>query len=193
MIDSKTGNISINNILTLKPNFRFQEIKDLKLGEIQETREMGTEWKWIDIKNLKIENEYYLFFLGFKNKKLKLISFNVNTKPFELDSSWNSWTEKQELKKYKADTEKRWATILSNNKKLYELEKNNLVAKTEEALKHITNRANVLDQQLKDSITNYEKRLEQQRQSYERVSIEMAKSASGQGTVQQTFANGNGK
>ncbi|MCF2873234.1 MULTISPECIES: hypothetical protein [unclassified Tenacibaculum] len=109
MIDSKTGNISINNILTLKPNFRFQEIKELKLGEIQETREMGTEWKWIDIKNLKIENEYYLFFLGFKNEKLKLISFNVNTKPFELDSNWNSWTEKQELKKYKYL--KKWLNI----------------------------------------------------------------------------------
>ncbi|KAB1155142.1 hypothetical protein F7018_11725 [Tenacibaculum aiptasiae] len=101
MIDSKTGNISINNTLTLKPNFRFQEIKDLKLGEPQETREMGTEWKWIDIKNLKIENEYYLFSLGFKNEKLNLISFNVDIKPFELDSNWDSWTEKQELKKYK--------------------------------------------------------------------------------------------
>lgn len=94
-----------------------------------------------------------------------------------------------EIKKVKGDLEKKHCTILSHMKKMNELEKNNLVIKTEEALKHITEKATVLEVQLKDTINNYENRIEQQRQSYERVSIEMAKSASGQGTVQQTFAN----
>ena len=101
MIDSKTGNISLSNTVSLKPNSEFQKIENLELGETQEIREMGNEWKWIDIKNIKIENEYYLFSLGFKNEKLNLISFNVGNKPFEINSNWNSWTEKQELKKYK--------------------------------------------------------------------------------------------
>mgnify|MGYP000669303626 CR=1 FL=1 len=98
MIDPKNGNIRLNSTLSLNSNSEFQIIKSLKLGE---TREMGNEWKWIDIKNITIENEYYLFSLGFKNEKLNHISFNVDDKPFDLNSNWDSWTEKQELKKYK--------------------------------------------------------------------------------------------
>ncbi|TDQ28151.1 hypothetical protein [Zeaxanthinibacter enoshimensis] len=101
MIDSKTGNIIVNSNLSIGPNSGFLEIKNLELGESQETLEMGNEWRWINIKNIKIENEYFLFSLGFKYEKLDQISFIVDRHPFNLNSTWDSWTEEEELKKLK--------------------------------------------------------------------------------------------
>ena len=103
MIDRNTGNIKLTDSLELSSNSSFNLIEGQNLGQVNEVREMGNGYKWLEIKNIKIESKYFIISLGFKDDKLTELSMVVEDKQFNLTSDWNSWSErkeKEDLKKY---------------------------------------------------------------------------------------------
>ena len=104
MIDKNKGHIELNDSLELTPNSNFDLIESQKLGEVQKIRDMGNGYKWIDVKNIQIGDKYFLMSLCFKGEELSELSMVINDNPFDLNSGWDSWSEKSEkekLKKYR--------------------------------------------------------------------------------------------
>ena len=96
MINKKNGHLKISPEIELAPFDSFENINKLKLGEIQETRDMKNGYKWLDTKNVKIDNEYYNLSFGFLNEELKMLNFIVDDKKFDLKENWDNWTEEKE-------------------------------------------------------------------------------------------------
>ena len=109
MIDRRTGNIRLTDSLELRPKLNFDLLEKQSLGEVREVRDMGNGYKWLDIKNIKIQNEYYIISLCFKEQELTELSMVVNDERFDLSSDWSTWSEekeKEDLKKYQNWLEK---------------------------------------------------------------------------------------
>jgi predicted NACHT family NTPase len=103
MIDKNTGQIKLTDSLELKPNSNFDFLESQKLGEVQETQDMGNGYKWLHIKNIQIDNKYFIISLCFKEDELTELSMVLDDKLFDLSSDWSSWNEqkeKEDLKKY---------------------------------------------------------------------------------------------
>ncbi len=101
MIDKIKGHIKLTDSVELKPNSNFELIESQKLGEVQETRDMGNGYKWLDIKNIQINEKYFIMSLCFKQEKLSELSILISDNPFDLNSSWDNWSEKEEKEKLK--------------------------------------------------------------------------------------------
>jgi hypothetical protein len=104
MIDKRNGHIIISPDVELAPNDSFDKIKKLDIGENQEVHDMKTGYKWLDLQNVKIDNEYFIFSFCFFNDKLEMLRFVVDNKKFVLKENWDSWTEEEERaneRKYK--------------------------------------------------------------------------------------------
>lgn len=103
MIDRRTGNIKLTDSLKLRPKSNFDLLEGRNLGEVNKVRDMGNGYKWLDIKNIKIENEYFIISFCFKKEELTELSMVVNDKPFDLSPNWSLWNEQkaeEDLKKY---------------------------------------------------------------------------------------------
>ena len=101
MIDKTKGHIRLNGSLHLEPNSSFEMIERQKLGGLQEIRAMGNGYKWLDIKNIQIDNQYFIMSLCFIKGKLSQLTMVINDKPFNLNSGWDTWSEKAEKEKLK--------------------------------------------------------------------------------------------
>lgn len=101
MIDEAKGHIKLTDLLVLKPNSKFDLIKNQKLGEVQETRDIGNGFKWLDIKNIQIGDKYFIMSLCFKEEELTGLSMVLDDNPFNLNPNWDSWSEKKENEKLK--------------------------------------------------------------------------------------------
>lgn len=101
MIDKNKGHIKLTNSLDLSPNLKFDLIESQKLGEVQEIRDMGHGWKWLDIKNIHIDDKYFIISLCFKDEELSEVSMVIKDSPFDLNSGWDSCCEKNEKEKLK--------------------------------------------------------------------------------------------
>ena len=101
MIDKTKGHIRLNYSLSLEPNSSFEMIERQKLGVLQETRDMGNGYKWLDIVNIQIDNQYFNMSLCFIEEKLSQLIMVINDKPFDLNSGWDTWSEKVEKEKLK--------------------------------------------------------------------------------------------
>ena len=99
MIDKNKGHIKLTDTLELTPNSNFDLIESLELGEVQEIRDMGTGYKWLDIKNIQIDDKYFIISLCFKETELSELSMVINDNPFDLNSGWEIWSEKEEKEK----------------------------------------------------------------------------------------------
>jgi hypothetical protein len=106
MINRKNGTLKISSEIELLPFDSFENVNKLKLGEIQETRDMKNGYKWLDTKNVKVNNEFYNISFGFHNGELKMLIFIVDDKKFDLKDNGNSWTEEKE--KSKEEKYKKW-------------------------------------------------------------------------------------
>ena len=168
---------------------------DTKVKTIQDKLKLlDDEWKNTN-KNSRIKAQQDLDEFGYvealkylKKKKERAIPIKeYDDQIVEIEKLKDE--KKTELEVQKSDLDKQHHTILSHMKKVYELEKTNVVAKTEEALVHLREKVSQLEGQLKIVRESYEGRLEAMRTSHERVSIEMAKS-SAKSSIQQTFAGG---
>lgn len=103
MIDRNTGNIKLTDSFELRPKSNFDLLEEQGLGEVREIRDMGNGYKWLDIKNIKVENQYFIIALCFKDEELSEASLVFDDSPFVLTSGWSSrrqQKEKDDLKKY---------------------------------------------------------------------------------------------
>jgi len=108
MIDKHTGHITLNDSFELTPSTRFCSLSKLNLGEVQEIRDMNNGWKWLDIKNLKWKNNYFILSLCFYEEELSELSILVKDKPFNVNDNWESWSKQKEQKKL--NQYKKWLT-----------------------------------------------------------------------------------
>lgn len=103
MIDRSTGNIKLTDSLVLSPKSNFELLEKLDLGEVREIQDMGNGYKWLIIKNIQVENKYFIISLCFKEEELTQLSMVVNEERFNLSPDWSSLSEqkeKEDLKKY---------------------------------------------------------------------------------------------
>jgi hypothetical protein len=117
MIDKTKGYIRLTDSLKLEPNLSFDLIESQKLGEVQEIRDMGNGYKWIDIKNIQINNQYFIISLCFRKEELYQLSMVINDNRFDLNSGWDSWSEKIEEEKLKKH--KNWLNQELNNERKF--------------------------------------------------------------------------
>ena len=109
MIDRRTGNIKLTGSLELSSKSKFQLLENQDLGEVQEVRDTDNGYKWLVIKNIKIENKYFIISLCYKEEELTAVEMVVNDERFNLSTDWSSWSEQKEgedLKKYQNWLEK---------------------------------------------------------------------------------------
>lgn len=96
--------MEISAELSIAPNDSLESIAKLKLGEVQQLRDMETGYKWLTLKNVVVKDEYFILALCFFNDILKSVNVLVDDKPFNLNSSWEDCNEAEEEKtllKYK--------------------------------------------------------------------------------------------
>ena len=106
MINKRNGHINISRDIELAPNDSFEKINNLRLGEIQVVRDMKNGYKWLDLKNVRIDSEYFIFSFGFYNEEFKMLDFVVDNKKFDLNETWDNWTEENE--RTQAQNCKKW-------------------------------------------------------------------------------------
>lgn len=97
MIDRKTGNITLFTACQLKAKDAFDNVLALLSGEVQEVVDRQNGWKWLTVKNLKVDGDYFILSLGFYVNALKMIELIVSKDPFDLTADWNSGSECDEL------------------------------------------------------------------------------------------------
>ncbi|WP_319502490.1 hypothetical protein [uncultured Draconibacterium sp.] len=106
MIDIKTGHITIDSNNSINPNLTILELKNLNLGESQVETDFQNGWTSITVKNLKIENEYFLMTFSFFNSTIQVISFIVDQNPIQTNKSW--WDHSIEKEKIKQKEYSDW-------------------------------------------------------------------------------------
>ena len=99
MIDKKSGQLTLGNVKTISPTTALSEIKAFKLSEIQEERDLGNGWIHYTVRNVEESGEFFIFIFFFYKENLDSVSFVVNDSPFDLNSGWDSWSEKTEREK----------------------------------------------------------------------------------------------
>ncbi|WP_375560609.1 hypothetical protein ACE193_23415 [Bernardetia sp. OM2101] len=96
MFDIKTGHLLIDNEHRITPQTSLSTIEKWQLGTSQKTQQMGNNWNWIEIKNLKIDKLYFNISFLFRDKKLDGFTFIFQDKPYDRNPSWDSWNKKVE-------------------------------------------------------------------------------------------------
>ena len=96
MIDLKTGHLLISEQYTLTPQTSLAALKKQLLDVPQNTREMGTDYQWVDVKNFKIDQLYFNISFLFKNQKIEGCTFTFQSDPYENSPSWGSWSKEAE-------------------------------------------------------------------------------------------------
>lgn len=101
MIDIKTGYITLNDAIVLTPESTIDSITENSLDAHTEIRDMGNGYKWLDIYNLQINREYYILSLCFEKNVLTMLTITVNGEPFNLNSDYDSWDQRDEKRVFK--------------------------------------------------------------------------------------------
>ena len=97
MINSKDGSLNLKEF-ELKPFSKFELTDQFKAGNIQEIRDINNGWKWLDVINLKIDNQYFKLSLGYFENRLNLVSIVFQETQMDESSTWKDWSEKNERK-----------------------------------------------------------------------------------------------
>ncbi len=83
MLDKKSGTLGIDEGIEFGPNIDFNSIKNLQFGESSET--IGTADAFVQklkFKNVKIDNNYFIFRLSFELNRLFLLEIFISPIPF---------------------------------------------------------------------------------------------------------------
>lgn len=102
MIDKKTGRIIISEAIQIKHNDLQQDVLSLNIGQTNKQWEHNNGWAWLQESNVFVDNKYFVFQFGFFENRLKEMFFCISDAKFDIDKSWDTWSEKKEL----ADLEK---------------------------------------------------------------------------------------
>ena len=98
MINSKNGSLNLKEF-EIRSFSKFELTEQFKTENIQEIRDFNNGWKWLDIINLKIDDRYFNFSLGYFENRLNLISMTFKESVDE--SNWKDWSKEKELKRQK--------------------------------------------------------------------------------------------
>lgn len=96
MIDIKTGHLLINNEHIITPQTSLAMLDKFQLGTSQKTRRLENNWNWVDVKNLKIDEQYLNISFLFKDEKIESFTFVFQDKPYDLNPNWASWNKETE-------------------------------------------------------------------------------------------------
>lgn len=104
MIDVKTGHLIIDSEHIVSPQTTLADIEQWQLGAVQKTRKMGNACNWVDVKNLKIGQQYLNISFLFQAQRICGFTFVFQDKAYELNPSWASWSkanEQENLKRFR--------------------------------------------------------------------------------------------
>ena len=96
MIDRKTGAITMSAAIQIRLGDSFDCIAAFRMGEMQEVSDKQTGWKWLTVKNVVVETNYFLVSFGFYNDILLQISLVISSERFRLNLGWEAWSEADE-------------------------------------------------------------------------------------------------
>jgi hypothetical protein len=99
MIDRKTGNIEVASGKVINPSMSFEEVIRMGLGESQAEKDIGNGWVWHDVKNVKIDDQYFNISFAFYNNKLNTITLVFSNTKYDSNKGSEPWSEKEELQK----------------------------------------------------------------------------------------------
>ena len=97
MIERKTGCLTLSKTVQIKPGDEINKIVALQLGEVQAVSDKQTGWQWLTIKNLRVDETYYILSFGFQANALKQIELIVSKDRFDLTAGWETWSKANEL------------------------------------------------------------------------------------------------
>jgi len=97
MIDSRTGSITLSPTLQINPGDRIDRVTAFNFGVTQVLSDMQTGWKWMTVKNVAVETNYFIFTFGFYHDVLIQINLVVAGNQFNLNLGWETWSESDEL------------------------------------------------------------------------------------------------
>ena len=98
MIDPKTGSIALSETLQIKAGDTITAVKQVNLVDNQTVIDRQNGWKWLVVKNLLVNEQYYILSFGFLADALKQIELIVSKDRFDLSANWSDWSETNELK-----------------------------------------------------------------------------------------------
>lgn len=97
LIDIESGQIRLGeNLFTYK--MTFEEALNLSSDFKSETLDHKNGYKWINLKEIELNDSFFHFGLCFKNDNLDYIDFGFSSLD-ELKKTWEDWTEENELSK----------------------------------------------------------------------------------------------
>ncbi len=97
MVDPKTGCIVLSETLQIKVGATIDAVKYLNLSDNQSVIDRHNGWKWLTVKNLPVNEQYYIVSFGFQADALKQIDLIVSKDRFDLSANWSDWSETKEL------------------------------------------------------------------------------------------------
>lgn len=72
------------------------DVSAFPLGENWQVVEHQNGWQWLTIKNLTVDEHYFIISLGYYANALRQIELIVDKEPFDLTAGWDSWSEQRE-------------------------------------------------------------------------------------------------
>ena len=97
IIDSVNGHLRFANSFTVSSRTTTEEIIQYFGQENVSINDVKTGWKHYSVRNVKINDTYFIITFYFDNDILKMLDFIVSDKLI-VAGSWDDWSEKKELK-----------------------------------------------------------------------------------------------
>ena len=98
IIDPKSGSLQIAEHIRVASNDSFEKVMDLKLGQVQEVRDMDTGWIWLVETNVRIGDDYFILSFGFCHGLLKRVFLSVSKQPYSTQLlGWDNWSLQEQL------------------------------------------------------------------------------------------------
>ncbi|MEO6039463.1 MAG: hypothetical protein ABIQ93_13705 [Saprospiraceae bacterium] len=94
IIDSINGHLKFTNDFTISSQTTPEEIVQYFGLKNLDIRDVNTGWNHYSVRNIKINDIYFIITFYFDNDILKMIDFIVSDK--FIVASWDDWTEKKE-------------------------------------------------------------------------------------------------
>jgi len=96
IIDSVNGHLRFVNSFTVSSRTTPEEIIQYFGQENVSINDVKTGWKHYSVRNVKINDTYFIITFYFDNDILKMLDFIVSDKLI-VAGSWDDWSEKKEL------------------------------------------------------------------------------------------------
>jgi hypothetical protein len=98
IIDNKNGHLRVSSDFAVSTKTTPEELVHFFGQENVDIRDVKTGWKHYSVRNIKINDNYFLITFYFDNDVLKMLDFIVNDR-FIVQGSWDDWNENIELQK----------------------------------------------------------------------------------------------